>query len=213
MAFTPVATVAKNRKITDEPKFGTVVANNDPMKLGRIKVRIQGIFDGEPDTLPWVRRKTDTLFCGSDCEAFDVPEVGSVVEVRWNYDENTPMYSGAPYSKKHQTSAFTGNYPYEAGFKFGNSVIKFDKASKLLSITNAKATIQLDALGDCAIACNNLNIKASENVFIDSQSTHIKGDLVVDGGLTCTKAASGAISALSLATVSGGVIQSCEVQA
>ena len=213
MSFLPVSEIAKLKKKTDEPKFGKVVANDDPDKLGKIKVTIPGIFEGTPENLPWIRRKQDTAFCGSDCEIFDVPEIGSVVEVRWNYDENTPMYSGAPYSKKHQTSAFTGNYPYEAGFKFGNSVIKFDKASKLLSITNAKATIQLDALGDCAIACNNLNIKASENVFIDSQSTHIKGDLVVDGGLTCTKAASGAISALSLATVSGGVIQSCEVQA
>ena len=213
MAFLPIANVAKNKKFTDEPKFGTVVANNDPLKLGRVKVRIQGIFEGEPSTLPWVRRKTDTLFCGADCEVFDVPEIGSVVEVRWNYDENTPMYSGAPYSKKHQTKTFTGNYPYEAGFRFGNNTIKFDKASKLLTITNSKATIQLDALGDCSISCDNLDITANKNINMKAQNVLMTADVTVDGQFTCTEAASGAISAISLATVSGGMIQSCEVPA
>lgn len=211
MAFIPVANVAKNRKITDEPKFGTVVANNDPLKLGRIKVQIQGIFEGNPDSLPWVRRKTDTLFCGSDCEVFDVPDIGSVVEVRWNYDETTPMYSGAPYSKKHQTSTFTGNYPFEAGFKFGPHIIKFDKASKLMTIGNSKVTIQLDATGGCTLNCADLDINVKRNLNVNTQNVLINGDLVVDGTISSSQGASGAITAASLATVAGGLVQSIEV--
>ena len=210
MAFLPIANVAKNKKFTDEPKFGTVVANNDPLKLGRVKVQIQGIFEGEPSTLPWVRRKTDTLFCGADCEVFDVPELGSVVEVRWNYDESTPMYSGAPYSKRHQTDTFTGNYPYEAGFRFGKNYIKFDKASELLTISNGKTMVQLDAMGDCSIACNNLICNAKSNMFIKAANVNIEGDVSVNGMLSCSKGAEGAINSMTQATVIGGIVQSIE---
>ena len=208
MAFLPVVNVSKNKKVTDEPKFGTVVDNNDPLMLGRVKVEIQGIFEGAASTLPWVRRKTDTLFCGTDCECFDVPEIGSIVEVKWNYDENTPMYSGAPYSKKHQTSEFTNNYPYEAGFKFGPHVIKFDKVSELLTITNGKATVVLDPLGDCSVACDSLEIKAKTKVDINTTAVHISGNLTVDGDLIATKGANGTITPYSAAVVSGGIVTS-----
>lgn len=207
MSFIPLVTAHKP-KPTDSPKFGQVVANNDPLMLGRIKVRIQGIFEGDAESLPWVRRKTDTLFCGNDCEVFDVPEVGSIVEVRWSYDDNTPIYSGAPYNKKHQTNAFTDNYPFEGGFKFGPHTIKFDKASKLMTIGNSKVQIQLDALGGCSIACNDLHIQSKRNVTINADNVCIGGDLTVDGQITATKGESGVINAMSMAVVSGGIVQS-----
>jgi len=210
MAFLPIANVAKNKKVTDEPKFGTVIDNNDPLMLGRVKVEVQGIFEGSADTLPWVRRKTDTLFCGADCEIFDVPEIGSVVEIRWSYDENTPIYSGAPYSKKHQTSSFTNNYPFEAGIKFGPHMIKFDKASKLMTIENSKVQVQLDALGGCAVACSDLDISVKRNVHLNCQNLKIKGDVDVDGKIWSSMGANGAITAISMAAVSGGFVGSCE---
>ena len=80
MPFLPIANKGKIDKVTDSPKFGTVVDNNDPLKLGRVKVEITGIFEGSLQSLPWVRRKMDSVFCGADCEIFDVPEIGSVVE-------------------------------------------------------------------------------------------------------------------------------------
>lgn len=211
MSFIPVADNVKGTKVTDEPKFGTVVDNNDPLKIGRVKVEITGIFEGAPSSLPWVRRKTDTLFCGDDCEVFDVPEVGSIVEIRWSYDDNTPTYSGAPYSQRHQTSTFTENYPFEAGFKFGPHVIKFDKASKLMTIGNSKVTVQLDALGGCSIACNDLAINVKRNVDINAQNINLNSDVTITGKLSSTRAASGTISAITLATVSNGIVQSIEV--
>lgn len=210
MPLIPISNEAENKKLTDEPKFGTVVSNADPLKLGRVKVLIKGIFEGNADTLPWVRRKMDTLFCGTDCEIFDVPEIGSIVEVRWSYDDNTPIYSGAPYNRKHQTETFTNNYPYEAGFRFGPNYIKFDKASKLLTICNSKAMIQLDALGDCSIACNNLICNVKQNVTLNAANVNIKGNVVVDGDLSCTHGADGNISSLAQATVFGGIVQSVE---
>lgn len=211
MPFIPISDNVKATKVTDEPKFGTVVDNNDPLKIGRVKVEIQGIFEGTPESLPWVRRKTDTIFCGSDCEIFDVPEVGSVVEVRWSYDDNTPTYSGAPYSQRHQTSAFSENYPYEAGIKFGPHVIKFNKACNLLTIENSKVQIVLDGMGECSVACSDMVLNVKRNLKIQAQNVHIGGDLTVDGQFYSTKAAAGVLSPLSIAVIDGGVVKSCEV--
>ena len=73
MPLIPITDTAKIKKFTDEPKFGTVVFNDDPERLGRVKVTIPGLFEGTTDKLPWIRRKMDTSFCGQDCEIFDVP--------------------------------------------------------------------------------------------------------------------------------------------
>lgn len=208
MGFISIASDVKRRKVTDEPKFGTVVFNDDPLQLGRVKVEIKGIFEGEPATLPWVRRKTDTLFCGTDCECFDVPEIGSVVEVRWCYDDDTPIYMGAPYSERHKTGEFTNNYPHEAGFKFGLNTIKFDKASQLLTIGNSKVTIMLDVLGECTIVANDLTFNVKNNLNIKAANVNIGGDLSVDGSISATKGADGTITPVSPAIVCGGIIQS-----
>ena len=211
MPFIPISETVNEKKFTDGPKFGTVVNNEDPLMLGRVKVIITGIFEGTADNLPWVRRKMDTLFCGNDCEMFDVPEVGSVVEVRWSYDDNTPIYTGAPYNKKHQTGAFTENYPYESGFKFGPHLIKFNKTSKLLTISNSKCKVVLDPLGGCTLDADHMDIKLQGDCNLDCQNLIINGDVKVNGSLWSSKGANGTISMLSAATVSGGLISSCEV--
>lgn len=208
MAFLPISNVAKNKKFSDSPKFGTVVANDDPLKLGRVKVKITGIFEGEPNALPWVRRKTDTLFCGSDCEIFDVPEIGSIVEVRWPYDESTPIYSGAPYNKVHQTSSFANHYPYEAGIKFGPHMIKFDKASQLMTIENSKVQITLDILGGLSIACTDVDLIANRNINVKCQNMEIIGDVRINGKLFTSHGASGTITPVHMAVINGGIVES-----
>ena len=208
MAFTPVSITGKQRKFTDEPKFGEVVDNKDPLMLGRVKVTIPGIYEGTVQSLPWVRRKTDTAFCGVDCEIFDVPEIGSIVEVKWPYDENTPVYSGAPYSQRHSTSAFTENYPYEAGIKFGEFLIKLDKGSNLLTIENGKVQVVLDSFGGCHVACDTVDIEAESNATIKSSLITLDGDVDVTGSLTIAEGYDGAIMPNSVAVVSGGLVVS-----
>ena len=206
MPFLPITNVAAMKKATDEPKFATVISNNDPEKLGRIKVRLDGLFEGSEETLPWIRRKMDTLFCGNNVEIFDVPEVGSIVEIRWSYDENTPVYSGAPYNQRHKSGTFTDNYPHEGGFKFGNNIIKFDKASDMITIENGQTQIVLDGLGTVSIAGDDINILADSDVTITAKNTIIQGNLTVDGDLTASKAASGVLSPQSMAVVANGIV-------
>lgn len=209
MSFVPIIDVAQVKEATSQPKFATVVDNMDPKKLGRVKVNLPGLFEGEnAEALPWIRRKTDTIFCGQDCEIFDVPEKGSVVEVRWDYDNQTPVYSGAPYSVKHQTKEFTNNYPNEAGIKFGPHVIKFDKASKILTIENGQAQILLDAFGDCAIACNTFEVKCDRDALVKAPQIVLDGNVKVTKALSVKEGASGAISLNTIASVSGGLVTS-----
>lgn len=207
MPLTPVIDMAKMEKYTDTPKFGTVVSNEDPEMLGKIKVVIPGIMEGTVDELPWVRRKNDTAFCGDDAELFDVPAVGSVVEVRWNYDENTPMYSGAPNSKKHTSKVFTNNYPYEGGIRFGKCVIKMDKATNLITINNGNCFLQMDPLGNISLTCQgNMNLTSARDLTITAPKTTVKGSLDVEGSFNCAKGANGAITPISIATVAGGLV-------
>ena len=207
MPLTPIIEQAKVKKLTDEPKFGTVVDNNDPDQLGKIKVVIPGIFEGTTENLPWIRRKNDTAFCGDDAELFDVPAVGSVVEVKWNYDENTPMYSGAPNSKKHTSEIFTNNYPYEGGIRFGKCYIKFDKASNIITISNGKSFIQLDPMGNITLASKgSVDITSSRDMTITTPNLNVNGNLNVSGTIYSEKGANGAITPTSIGTVAGGIV-------
>ena len=167
MSLIPLLTQTQATSLKDEPKFGKVIANNDPDQIGKIKVIIPGIFEGAVENLPWIRRKNDTAFCGDDVELFDVPSIGSIVEIKWNYDENTPMYSGAPNSKKHMSDLFRQNYPYEGGFKFGDNYIKFDKQKPSIVITNGDGNIiTLSPEGKTTIQCKNLDMLVEERTYL-----------------------------------------------
>ena len=184
MSLIPILTQTQTTSLKDEPKFGRVVFNNDPEMVGRIKVVIPGIFEGNVENLPWIRRKNDTTFCGLDCELFDVPTLNSVVEVKWNYDENTPMYSGTPRSKKLISKAFTQNYPHEGGIKFGNNIIKFDRQKTEITITNLKNTLIMNNEGLCKLTCSNLTAHVSENTMIDCPTSTFSGDVYIQKNLT-----------------------------
>lgn len=199
MSFLPICDVAKIKESSEIPKFGKVIYNEDPKKLGRVKVSLPGIFEGEPEQLPWVRRKMDTLFCGLNVEVFDVPEVDSIVQIQWDYDKDTPVYTGAPYNEAHTSKLFHENYPHEGGFKFGKNYIKFNKEKPELVITNGdgnvitlspegKTTIQCKNLDieveeTANLKCENFNIKASKKVDIDTPQTHISGNVEIDKNL------------------------------
>ena len=170
MPLIPIINIAQKSKLTDTPKFGTVVDNNDPDKLGKIKVTIPGIFEGDPETLPWIRRKQDTTFCGINCQLFDVPEINSIVEVRWPYDDNNPVYCGAPDNQKQTSTIFNENYPNMGGIVFGKMYICFDKTNNNINITNGAVKIECTGEGIINMeAQSDVNINTQANAIINTQ--------------------------------------------
>lgn len=68
--------------------FGIVEDVNDPRKQGRIKVRVQNVFDGLPlDHLPW-----SSPYIIPNGKSFSIPAVGKIVNVSF---DNGSIYS--PY--------------------------------------------------------------------------------------------------------------------
>jgi hypothetical protein len=77
-----------------KPFLAQVVANNDPDKRQRIKVRIPGLLDGTVEFLPWVLPKHDTRFGtgtgpnGPYGHQY-IPPVGALVVVRFQEGDLT----------------------------------------------------------------------------------------------------------------------------
>lgn len=206
MSFVPICNLEQVKSFTSTPKFGTIVSNKDPKMLGRVKVNIPGLFEGEEGYLPWIRRKMDTVFCGLNCEIFDVPEVGSIVQVQWDYDTESPTYSGTPYNQKHQTNTFTENYPFEAGIKFGDCVIKFDKAAKYIRIYNPSAEVIVDGTGLIHLIGKRMQLETTD-LLVDADNTVFTGNVSICGDFSSTVGACGIIGMNSIASVANGLIQ------
>ncbi len=86
---------------------GKVILVNDPLKLGRVKVKIFGIYDDvQEDAIPWALPQTGYL--GSSSSNLVVPPVDSIVR---GFFENGDTY------KPIYTSIITVDNPIEAAAK------------------------------------------------------------------------------------------------
>ena len=74
--------------------FGIVEDNKDPNKRGRVKVRVQSVFDDIPlEDIPYA---SPTL--ASDGKSFSIPDVGKVVTVVFAWgDQYQPYYISSVY--------------------------------------------------------------------------------------------------------------------
>lgn len=105
---------------------GKVVDNQDPEKLGRIKVEIFGIFDNiNSSILPWAV-PAFPLFVGSGSNfgSFSIPEKDSNVWCFFeNGDFNQPVYFAEAVSSIHGQPSFKNeNYPERRGFQTKNNI-------------------------------------------------------------------------------------------
>lgn len=171
MAFILLNNIAKFKNNADTPKIGKVINNNDPSKLGRIKVSIPGIYepsDSLGSNLPWIGKMQDSFLCSSGMCLFSVPQVGSFVEIIWPYDNDNPFYRGLPISKQSGVSAFTDDYPNSWGMTDGSFTLKVNSATNEITITNGSGTINIDSGGNITINGGNITIKG--NTTIDGKS-------------------------------------------
>lgn len=109
--------------------LGFVEDNNDPKKIGRVKVRIAPYSELSTADLPWASPKLGTHGNSSSYGGLNVPEVGSQVRVDFpSRDLTAPYYSGAELNEINRTTFFDEDYPNTYGYK--DSIGNFAKINK-----------------------------------------------------------------------------------
>lgn len=144
---------------------GLVLDNADSSQLGRIKVRVFGIFSEDIPTvkLPWAVPAT-SIFTGAGVGFgnFEVPEINSYVFVFFEgQDIYQPVYfASAPDGVHGLPSERTTNYPFRKIWKTKNQIILIiDDSAKTIKVEHPSGSyISIDINGDIIISGNTVNI-------------------------------------------------------
>lgn len=169
---------------------GTVVANNDPEKLERVKVTIPGLFEDAEDLLPWVapvRFGSVPNKPGAHGSFGGVPTVGSVVWViLQDGNPQYPLYSGSPIMKGGPVAEALVNYPNRRGFKDpagnlyysdntpGSNIVTFRHASGTTITVNNDGSVNIAAVA---------TITSSAPQWNHTGNFHLIGDMVHTGDM------------------------------
>lgn len=109
--------------------FGTVVDNADPKKLGRIKVKIDMIYEMSKEDMPWVYPTNYSPL------NFYVPKIGEKVRVQFNDgDIYHPEYTGYFHNTENHDSEFDTDYPHSMGMSQDGFVFKYNRQSELFEL-------------------------------------------------------------------------------
>lgn len=124
-----MTTFLKVQQELDTPKLseqfyqGTVVDNNDPKKLRRVKVRINEIHGTEQDIpdkhIPWsIQFRPTFLGASEDLSLASIPRIGSqIIVTHINGDIYSPAYMFELYHQKCRDTKFDKNYPESYGMQ------------------------------------------------------------------------------------------------
>lgn len=152
---------------------GRVVFNNDPDKLGRIKVQIKSIYEeSSTDLLPWCYPLGS--FNLPDQGSFEVPEIDSEVVVFFPFgDIYSPFYfyGGGTTNDLTKTPAiFDTNYPETIGRIFREGFWRVNKSKpnlEFLENSTEPSAVWWDEEGNLYINAKNIIIDASQSVYIN----------------------------------------------
>ncbi len=142
--------VEANKPTEDNTYIGIVADNNDPKKLGRLKVFCAIYEDMDLEALPWCFPTLNTFLGNSpDSISFSVPEIGSQVRVSFpTKDKYAPYYSGCEMNERNRCTFFDDDYPNCYGHK--DSVGNFTKINKATGVNlyQHKSTTNVEILND-----------------------------------------------------------------
>ena len=165
---------------------GTVIANNDPLKLQRIQVRVDLVMDGWEDAhLPWAipHGMDHSDGASADTGTVNVPVVGSKVSVEFMDGQPThPEYYGYHTDGTTLLEEAKLNYPERkvVRFKDGTFFVLDKKDNVVYGYT--PTTVKLRIKGDV-----ELHVEGNVTEVVDGNVTrHIKGnvDELIDGNFT-----------------------------
>ena len=155
--------------------------NEDPEKLGRLKVRISPYMDFEPEDLPWACPTLGTHGNTPNAGGINIPEVGSQVRVYFpSHDLTAPYYMGAELNELNRTTFFDDDYPNAYGYKDSTgNFIKVNKARKTVQIQHSSSSnLRVAPDGSIQVALSN----GSYFTFSNSNSFELSlGNVVITG--------------------------------
>lgn len=186
-----------NRSITkpfSETQPAVVIDNDDPEKLGRVKVRF--FWKKEGDDFPWLRliHPYGGKISGNQHGFYFIPEIGDEVMVGFENDNpDKPFVIGSVYHKNSKPDHWyhADNNIKSIRTRNGNQIILIDEDGKeeirILNKDDASPTneislslnnngkITIKSVGDLEIAAENIKISANTDLTVESgQNTKFK---------------------------------------
>lgn len=163
---------------------GTVVENNDPLGIARIKVQIPNLLDSDQGPIPWcLPSKKSPFGQGPGYGVYGSPKVGSPVRVSLQGgDPQHPVYECDEYLAAHANAKFKD--PNTWGFKDpGGSELWVNMTTGAWEFTHQSGTfLKYDGQGD-------MTLHVAKDIAVDivgNETTAVGGDetTTVEGNST-----------------------------
>ncbi len=172
-----------------------VVDNNDPDKMGRIKVKFP--WNAADETI-WVR--VAVAHAGADRGWYSVPEIGDEVLVGYEYgNADLPIVIGSLYNKDNAPLGETiadENCIKSFITKSGNKIMINDtdgseeisivcKDGTQVVLNAADPSVSIETTGDVKIKAANIELKADSKITLDGGEIEIKsgGNIKEEAGM------------------------------
>lgn len=162
---------------------GKVVDNNDPERLGRIKVDFLDIMEIDNEEKIWIDYKT--LYSNSDKGIIFIPEIGDIVSIE--FDGKNFIASGSVREKAINKSYENLKDKYISN-SFNKEIIFKEKSLEIQALDNSIKISDEDIsikVGNSSIVlnndnvfikCNDLIIKLSDEIEIMGKKINIKAN-------------------------------------
>lgn len=197
-------TEGKKYDIREVSQWGIVVDNNDPLKLQRVKLRLDSYPENMTDEqLPWASPLKST-FQGGGNEVYgtiSIPEIGSIVRVVHMYDQYSPCYVDVLQSTSQNNLVIDEltDYPRIYGAQDSNkNYYRIELVKKLMKVL-MDSEIQVNQFGDVKIKLGgNLHLKC-DNLLLESGSVQItSGQINTNSNITAQKVEANTVNTKSL---------------
>lgn len=174
MSFNSLNNQLPQQKLGSRLYRGTVIDNNDPLHLDRVKVAVSNLFDPELGEVPWIFPIKHSPFGqGANVGQFGVPAVGStvVVELQDN-DPQFAYYSGGLLVQGNEIQDLQpGQY---RTVDPSGSTLDIDTVNNIFNYNHVSGVTFHIEQGTLSITCNkdlNVNISGNSNITTNGDTT------------------------------------------